>query len=224
VAAATTSKPPGLSAAKQRFAYIVSRGTGLDWRVVEAWILVENGPDNNPLNAVPGKDYGSPDKAAAATITALRDSRYRPVINATEGSATDQLAAIARSPWNDPKAPGSLSQSGYLTALKGTYRMLAGAPAPKISGSHSEAFPGASFVAGAADAAVGDTSLAGSETGAAGWVGEIEHFVVSESVLALAYLGLTIAALAFIVLGAARTSGYTPGQRSSGGGGGEIPF
>jgi hypothetical protein len=221
---ATATKNP-LSTNQQRFAYEVARGTGLDWRVVEAWVLAENGPDGNPLNIGPGRNYGSVDKAANATISLLHTSIYSAVLKSGKGSADQQLAAITSSPWDAGHYAGA-GGSTPGTLLRGTYARLSGSPAPTISGSHSQAFPGAKYVAGAADAAAGDTQLASSETGLSGWAGQLTGWVENKAAYGLAYVLLGGMAVALILIGLSRASGITPRSvlAARAGAGGGIPY
>src|SRR4051812_34131377 len=96
-----TAIDPRLTKNRQLFAQQVSRGTGLNQTVVESWVLAEGGPDGNPLNIGPGKNYGSPIDAAAAVVRLLHtNAAYAPVLRAAVDTPQAQIDAIAASPWN----------------------------------------------------------------------------------------------------------------------------
>jgi hypothetical protein len=190
---AASTKPNPLTKDQQRFAYIVARGSGLSWKVVEAWVLAEQGPNGNPLNIGPGRDYGSPDKAAEATIKTLRDPRYKPVILSQKGSDTDQLRAIAASPWDANHYRGAGGSQGSL--LLGTYKRVTGTPPPGISGTTLSIPGGPSVHVGGGD----------------GILGGVENVGVK----LLAYAVLSGVAVSLFVIGASRATGIAPAEFSA---------
>lgn len=77
--------------------------TGLDPRVVTAWIACESGwgitkPGHNYLNVGPGRVYGDVASAARDVAATLRSGLYDPVLAAR--TPAEQLAAIKASPWD----------------------------------------------------------------------------------------------------------------------------
>jgi hypothetical protein len=98
------------------FAADVSKGTGLDFYMIEGWAHAEGGPIDNPLNLVPGTHYGSEHAAAVATIANLKTAKYAEVLKHTDPNAplnyalygpykgedayiAAQAHAVAQSPW-----------------------------------------------------------------------------------------------------------------------------
>jgi hypothetical protein len=105
-------------------------GTGLSFRTITAWVALENGPRDNPLNDTVGAHYGSPARAAAHSIAKLRNPKYQRaygygLILSTAGqSDKNQLKAIAISDWNGgPFAPESVHIE-YAARLEATYNRL----------------------------------------------------------------------------------------------------
>lgn len=92
------------------FMRILRAGTGLSFATVWTWVASEGGPSDNPLNIGPGKHYGSPAKAAIATIALLRSPQgvgygYAAILAAgkTSGNVYKkealELKAISMSKW-----------------------------------------------------------------------------------------------------------------------------
>lgn len=112
-----------------RFMALVRVGTGLSFRTVWTWVAAESGPVDNPLNLGPGNSYGSPARAAAATIATLRNPRtnrtygYDKIIASANKNDSEQLKAIANSSWD-----AGHYQNGEL--LRGVYQTYF----PKTSG------------------------------------------------------------------------------------------
>lgn len=92
------------------FIRIVRVGTGLSFRTMYTWVQAENGPDDNPLNILT-KDhkvlhFGSPAKAAIATIANLRKDKtnsngYYTILQSASQNDDMQLKAIAASKWEE---------------------------------------------------------------------------------------------------------------------------
>ena len=118
---ASTGEIEGLSPTYTKFSKLVAANTGLSLRVVGGWTLAEGGPKDNPLNIGPGKTYGTVSKGARATSTLLRHSLYRNVMASVGDPDSEQIDAIAKSPW----CPGC---RGYERLLKRTYRSVAVKP------------------------------------------------------------------------------------------------
>lgn len=99
-----------LSPDQARYVQLVSQGTGLDARVVTAWVGAESGWSTNKnthnyLNIGPGRSYANVDQAAQAAVSLVNNSGHYAGIRAakTQG-ATAQLNAIGSSPWGTIKA------------------------------------------------------------------------------------------------------------------------
>lgn len=112
-----TGNVKGVSKAYASFSRQVAAGTGLSVKVVAAWCLAEGGPDDNPLNIGPGNHYGSVSGGAKATIKLLRTSLYKNVMRSAGKSDSEQISAIAASPW----CPGC---AGYEQLLRSTYERV----------------------------------------------------------------------------------------------------
>ena len=109
------------------FATDVSKGTGLDFYTVLGWVNAEGGPEGNPINLVPGRNYGDEHGAANAVIGQLTSPRtMEPGIIASarasypseDAAIAAQAHAIAQSPWNDPNGKGSASRAQYEQNIK----------------------------------------------------------------------------------------------------------
>lgn len=120
---------PELSATKRDYAGRVSRGTGLDPTVVQAWVAQESGWDgskagHNYLNIGPGRTYASVAAAAQAAVQLLHQDRYAPILAARGARA--QLDAIVRSPWDEDRYHNTLGPDGQITSwLHQTYESIA---------------------------------------------------------------------------------------------------
>jgi hypothetical protein len=101
-----------LTAGQASFRDELATRTGLDPRVVTAWLLSEESGaaaasrqrsgNHNWLNIGPGRVYSSPQAGAAATAQLINGSGYYAGIRAAakSGNAQAQLQAIAASPWD----------------------------------------------------------------------------------------------------------------------------
>lgn len=101
----TNLQVKGVSENQARFVILVTAGTKLSPKVIAAWVLAEGGPDDNPLNIGPGNHYGSVEGGAKATVSLLHTSLYKGVLASAGKSDTEQIHAIAQSPWC-PNCPG----------------------------------------------------------------------------------------------------------------------
>lgn len=101
-----------LTPIKEQFAEEVARRTGLQLPTVRAWVAIEGGPDDNPLNIArwdpQGRRYfagfGSTREAVERTVRILQQERYAPILRvARQPQATirDELWAIIESPWEE---------------------------------------------------------------------------------------------------------------------------
>lgn len=123
---------PGLSDYAP-FAAEVSKGTGLDFYMIEGWAKAEGGPIDNPLNLNPGTHYGSAHAAAVATIANLKTPKYASVLAQDDPSPpfnydlygaykgedkfiAAQAHAVAQSPW---KGNDGLPRAQYETNIDG---------------------------------------------------------------------------------------------------------
>lgn len=208
----------------------VADGTGISQAVVTAWVLAENGsPEKtdprNPLNVqwrTQPKDYVS---SAQATVALLRQPKYAPVLAAARtGNDAATVAAIAASPWDachyrgtNPDKTCATNPPG--TLLNGTLERV------KRIGVHGATTPGITLphIPSPSDAvnAVGDA------------VDRATSWLARESVVALAYVTLTVAALVLVLVGLMRATGITPafargalGERraAASSSGGDVPF
>lgn len=109
----------GVPRAYERFANVVIDRTGLSIRVVGAWALAEGGPNDNPLNIGPGREYGNAAGAARATARILRTPVYAPILASALQPDPTQIRAIARSPWC------TACGRRYLRLLRAAYRRVA---------------------------------------------------------------------------------------------------
>ena len=109
----------GVPRAYERFANLVTDRTDLSIRVVGAWALAEGGPNDNPLNIGPGREYGSPAGAARATARVLHTPIYAPILASALRPDRTQIRAIARSSW----CPACGRR--YLRLLRIAYRRVA---------------------------------------------------------------------------------------------------
>jgi hypothetical protein len=187
MAAPTIFGTPGLSNDQVLFGSLVVQGTGLRPDVVFAWILAEGGPRDNPLNIGPHRHFGDPRGAAKATVALLHTPRYAPILRAAKsGDPNAQLHAIAASPWD----AGHYGGDGR--NLRGAFARVT--KQATVRGD----------VGRAAQSAVG------AATGLGGAVHGAETFLERAGVLALLYVALTLLALLFVALGAARATGVNP--------------
>lgn len=195
---------PRLTTNRKLFAQQVSRGTGLNETVVDAWVLAEGGPDSNPLNVGPGKRYSSPLDAAAAVVRLLHTDTYKPVLNSATRTPEQQIAAIAASPWNGGFKATAATHKGYLDLLRGVYEHLKPS-STTIGGSIDSSVTGAAgavagAVGGAVDAVTG---------GVGGAISGVEGWAAGAAVTALAYLVLTVASLVLFTVGMSRLFGVS---------------
>lgn len=214
------------------FAQTVAEATGLDPRVVMTWVRAEGGPATNPLNIMDPathkpRTYSSPGAAAQATAQLLlTDPRYVLVRRAAAyPDPKRQLDAIAASPWDACHYRGTNPDGTCVNASQGS--LLHGIWAT-ISGA-------AGAVGGAAGGAAGAVGgLWGGVTGIPGaieaGVHDVEGWAANAALMALAYVLLTVGALALVLLGLNRVTGGGAGRLASlaaaskAGGMGEIPF
>jgi len=82
----------GLSSAYNEFSNAVAQSTGIPLRVMGAWCCAEGGPEDNPLNIGPGNSYGTPQKAAEATVNLLKTgpSLIHAILTTAEKGGSDQ--------------------------------------------------------------------------------------------------------------------------------------
>lgn len=192
------------------FSNRVAEGTGLDARVIWAWVLAEGGPHDNPLNIGPGRHYGSTKDAADATIRLLKTPTYSGIRRAASGSAEDQIRAIAASAWVGPSDP--MKGKPYENLLRGTLQRVPSGSGP-LAGVDVE--PG-----DVVDAVTSPVTEA---------VGDALGFVQDKALSALAHVALAGAAFALFVLGVQGVTGLRVTQLVGAGRGrsaarGEIPF
>jgi hypothetical protein len=120
----------GLSPTKTQFVRTVASLTGLEPAVVAAWVIAEGGPDTNPLNIGPGRNYGSAEQAARATANLINRSRHYGGIRAAARTEDPEreIAAIVASPWDVDHYRGLGAPAGTPvgTLLRGTYERIAG--------------------------------------------------------------------------------------------------
>lgn len=109
------------------FATRLSAQTGLSRKVIITWALLENGPDDNPLNIGPGKHFGSPTAAADATAQLLKYGTARSQyggyqdILAARGNDFQALRALAKSPWDTGTNKTAADVARYWSALVRVY-------------------------------------------------------------------------------------------------------
>jgi len=235
-----------LTPAKEAFAADVARRTGLEIPTVRAWVAIENGPDDNPLNIASwanGRRYftgfGSTQKAVDATVRLLTTSaNYKPVLAVArhpQATIRDELWAIIESPWEET----NYTLNGVRGArLIGTYASLypksgsSSSPPPTLTRQPvSDAQP----VFNPADpfGVAPDWWPFGPPTGidggvVGGWVTDLARWAGDKAALAFLYVVLTAAAAALIVMGLLRATGTSAGalrpSRALGGQTDDIPF
>jgi hypothetical protein len=191
------------NAARDNFARQVAKGTGLSLAVIHAWMYAEGAYAQggtghfNYLNVRPSSNAGvsegrSPggfatfrnaNDAAKATINVLHQPNMRTILNARSKNDKAQLAAIAASPWDANHYRGG-------AALTGAYKTTVGS-APLTTGAASVI--GGSGVPNPFD-----------------WVSGLTGWAEGAALRALAYIVLTVAAIALFVLGLERTLGPSP--------------
>lgn len=118
-----------LSPDQQTYRDAVAAGTGLDPRVVTAWIGCESPwgldkPGHNYLNVGPGRDYPDVATAARDAIATVHNGLYPDVLNATTGAA--QAAAIAASRWGTGSCIERVYDELAGTAGTATYASITG--------------------------------------------------------------------------------------------------
>jgi hypothetical protein len=195
---------PRLTPNRKLFAQQVSRGTGLNETVVDAWVLAEGGPDTNPLNIGPGKSFASAIDAAAAVVRLLHTPTYKPILDSATNTPEVQIAAIAASPWNGGFNAAPKVHRDYGALIRGVYEHLK----PSSSGDGGgvglpslPSLPGLPNIPNPIDG----VAVSGAESWAAG-----------AALSAAAYLLLTVAALALFALGINQVFGGAPGRAAAG--------
>jgi len=154
---ATQARPTALIKGQATFIRLVQAGTGLSFRVIYTWVKAEGGPDDNPLNIGPGNHYGSPTRAALATIALLRSPQGRKY-------GYDKILANAR---NDKAALQAIADSSWDAGHYGGGKLLAD--------TYSYYFPDASVKSGISDWAKGVVTDPGQALADAGdwWGGKL---------------------------------------------------
>lgn len=112
-----------LTKGQSQFITLVRIGTGLSFRTLYTWVQAEGGPDDNPLNIMADypriAHYGSPARAAVATIANLRKDKsnsngYLSILKSATKNDSEQLKAIAASKWEETHyANGAKLKSVY---------------------------------------------------------------------------------------------------------------
>lgn len=200
---------PRLTPNRKLFAQQVSRGTGLNETVVDAWVLAEGGPDTNPLNIGPGQSFKSPIDAAAAVVRLLHTPTYKPILDASTNTPEVQIAAIAASPWNGGPNAAPKVHRDYGALIRGVYEHLK----PSTGGGGGGGgiglpdLPGLPSIPNPLDGVAG--AITGAVTGAESWA-------AGAALSAAAYLLLTVAALALFALGMNQMLGGAPGRAAAG--------
>jgi hypothetical protein len=251
---ATPTMPPPASHAGQLQTFIdrLSLRSGLDKRVIAAWILAEQGSFDranlsNPLNIGPGRNYPTAAAAADATAALLKTPTYAPILRAR--SPLGQVLAIAQSPWDACHYRGTLSNGACAahpvgTLLRGTFARVSsqtsttGVPSTSGGGIGGALEGIGKKVAG--DVAGAATAPARAVGGVVGAVEDVPQAitgavdtVVGKAELGLVYVGFTVLAVVLIVLGlgkatgllgAARTIVVRPAGSSSSAQTDEVPF
>ncbi|HEY8775807.1 MAG TPA: hypothetical protein VIM33_04915 [Gaiellaceae bacterium] len=196
------------------FITYVSQKTGLRQDVIAAWVVAENSDPahpstkNNPLNIRNGpggsfRPYPNMKAAADATVTSLHNGRYAPVLGAAKtNDPKAELAAIANSPW-DAGHYGGKGQN-----LLGAYVRVTHQPA----GSYLP--PEVKTIINAPETAADAAQKAADALNPVKWVKDFTGWADAAALRALAYLVLTIAAIALFVLGLEKTLGPTPLTRT----------
>lgn len=198
--------PQGITPTRARFAVLVSKGTGLSLASVLAWIKAENGPDGNPLNIGPGRNYGTVDSAAQATISLLHSPTYAPVIAAAKQAPNDlksQLMAIAESPWDacryrGTNPDGSCSTAPVGSLLLGTLKGITGV--------------GVSTVTAQGSVNTGSDSGQGLLSGVGGLFGGLAKWIQGEAATGLAYVIFAFLGVVLVVVGLLEVFGHTPSE------------
>jgi len=117
-----------LSAPQRDYAARVASGTGLNRRVVTAWVAQESGwstikDGHNYLNIGPGRTYPSVAAAAQAAVQLLQHDRYAAIRAAR--TPRGQLDAIVQSPWDQDRYHHTLGADGQITSrLHRTYESI----------------------------------------------------------------------------------------------------
>jgi hypothetical protein len=198
-----TAIDPRLTPNRKLFAQQVSRGTGLNETVVDAWVLAEGGPDDNPLNMmVPGthtlQRFASPLLGAAAAVRLLHQPSYTSVLSAANHTPEEQITAIANSPWVGGAGAPVKAHTDYAALIRGVFEHLkpktgdggGGIGLPDLPGIPSIPNP----VAGVGDA------ISGAVSG-------VESWLAGAALSAAAYLLLTLLALVLFVMGVNKLTG-----------------
>lgn len=141
---------PDLSGDAQTYANAVSAATGLDSRVVTAWIACESGwgitkPGHNYLNIGPGRTYPDVGSAARDVAATLNNGLYGDVLAASGGPA--QLAALKASPWDAGHYSGGCFDQVY-ASLAGTGAAVAATSTAQLAGWGLPSIPGVDSVLG----------------------------------------------------------------------------
>lgn len=218
-----------VTAADKRFAELVANGTGLDRRVVLAWVNAEGGPDSNPLNIMGWqagrryvRDYGSTEQAAAATVRLLQSNTYAALARTARdprATVTDELQAIISSPWEETGYSGGRLLVGSYRALfgpaslkapAGTASTAAGAGSAQLAGVYINPLDPFGLIPDPGDYLDDLWGFGLDKLGISGWVADIARWVETRAALAALYLLFTVAALLLVVMGLGRSAGITP--------------
>lgn len=198
-----------LSPQDERFAELVARDTGLELPVVRAWVQAENGPAGNPLNIGPGRDFGTVDEAARATVNLLRHPRYAAIMGAARGQSVDQqLDAITASPWDAGRYRGASDTPGAL--LRGAYAALYRVDAGGAGPARADVKPGSADDFQDGTPPVGTPGFLGVDP--AGSIADVARWTLENTGKAFLHVALTLLALGLIFVGLNKTTGGVPGQ------------
>jgi hypothetical protein len=198
------------NAARDSFARGVAAKTGLSIAVIHAWMNAEgayarNGTGHfNYLNLQPSSNAGVPegrspggfatfrnvDDAVTATVNVLRQPNMRPILNARNANDRAQIQAIAASPWDANHYRGKGGTIG--STLLAAYRSVVGS---------GPITPGAASVIGTGLPGLPDVG---------GYISQATSWAEGAALRALAYVVLTVVAIALFVLGLERTLGPSP--------------
>jgi hypothetical protein len=192
----------------------VASGTGLDRRVVVAWVGSESGwnvnkPGHNYLNVGPGETYPSVAQAAARVVGLIEGStNYYGIRAAIPAGPAAQVQAIGQSKWGTNP-----------TALTSVYSQLAGGSGPVVqpvnwlsdaAGAATGAILDPFGLLGAAGGAVGGAVAGAAGDVAGGVVGEVVKDlgpVLLEAGLTIVF---TVAAFALLAMGINQLTGQAP--------------
>lgn len=204
-----------LTPAKEAFAADIARRTGLQPQTVRAWVAIENGPDDNPLNIASWdstgqrsfRGFGSTRAATDATVRLLSSNRYGPVLRVArhpQATIQQELWAIIDSPWeeshytlNGVRGARLIGTYASLYPRSSTSRVDVVDATPVVRVPHLPGLPG---LPGAPDFpdVLPDVT---------GWVGDLARFLGEKAALAFLYVVFTALAVALIVTGLLRATG-----------------